>query len=163
MSKILSLSNTIHIAKDIGRLVNFQNKQYASGEYITIINEPLEGEVIVMGNIMPGNIMEFLSMLDAARRAGANRITLIIPYFSYARQDKMEKPYSSVGFEILARMINKYWVDRLITVDIHNPEMLRLFDCEVVNIGPDVILREAHRADRQGVWRGCSYPRCWLI
>lgn len=142
MNKILSLSNTTHIAKDLGKLVNYQNKQYASGEYITIINEALEGKVIVMGNIFGSNIIEFLSMIDAAKRAGAKHITLIIPYFGYARQDKMEAPYSSVGFEIMARMINAFRVDKLIVVDIHSHEMLGLFDCEIVNVGLDVILNE---------------------
>lgn len=141
--RVLSLQNTMHIAKNIGRLVDFQNKQYASSEYITIINEALEGEVIVMGNIEACNIMEFLSMVDAAYRAGAEKISLVIPYFSYARQDKIQKPYSSVGFEIIAKMINVLKVNRIITIDIHSPNMLGLFDCEVINIVPPVILSKS--------------------
>lgn len=119
-------------------MAKFQNKKYASGEYYCLIQETIEAAVII-GNMSHSNQMEFFSVIDAAIRAGAKDITLIIPYFAYARQDKMEAPYSSVGFEVLAKVINVFKIDRLVTIDLHSPQSLSLFDCEVVNVGLDLI------------------------
>lgn len=141
--KILSLDNTIHIAKDLGDLANYQNKKYESGEYITFLDENLINKsAIITGNISPDNIMEFISMIDAAKRARAIEIILVVPYFSYSRQDKMEAPCSSIGFEIMAKIINSFQPDKLITIDIHNPGLLDLFDFEVQNINmyPNIIM-----------------------
>lgn len=140
--KILTLSNVFHIAKDLGPLLKFYNKRFPSGEYITIIYEQIqpEDQILILGNISGSNIMEFISIIDAAIRAGAKDITLIIPYFAYSRQDKMDEPYSSIGFELIAKMLNIFDIRRLVTIDFHSPQLLVLFNFEVSNIHPKDIL-----------------------
>jgi ribose-phosphate pyrophosphokinase len=85
--------------------------------------------------------MEVLSIIDACKHAGASNITLIAPYIAYGRQNKMELPYSSIGFEILANIINNSNIDRLITVDIHEYSLLSLFNFEVTHITSSDIIK----------------------
>ena len=108
---------------------------FSQGEYLCKLNGPLNGNAIIVGSIKNNDdLMEILSIIDAAKRAGAVHITLIAPYIAYSRQNLMQQPFSSVGIEIIAKMIKASGVDKLVTVDIHSLDSLKFFGMEVVHI-----------------------------
>ncbi|HAB53617.1 MAG TPA: ribose-phosphate diphosphokinase, partial [Ignavibacteriales bacterium] len=65
------------------------------------------------------NLLELLIMVDAAKRASANRITAVIPYFGYSRQDRKDQPRVSITAKLLANLITGAGADRVITMDLH--------------------------------------------
>ena len=74
------------------------------------------------------NLMEMLIMIDAARRASAARITAVLPYFGYARQDRKDKPRVPISAKLVANMITTAGADRLITMDLHSQQIQGFFD-----------------------------------
>lgn len=144
MIKLFSLPNTWHIAKALGEVMPYRVKEYASGGFCIIVEKeisPLD-EVLIIGNLDLPNLMEFISLLDAVIRAGAKKVALIVPYLGCARQDKMEMPYSSVGFEIVIRILNLFDSYRLITFDVHNPKILQAFSGRIINLSTSFIFKE---------------------
>jgi ribose-phosphate pyrophosphokinase len=75
--------------------------------------------------------MELLIMLDAARRASARRVTAVIPYFGYARQDRKDQPRVSITAKLIANLLTKAGADRVITMDLHAPQIQGFFDIPV--------------------------------
>ncbi|MEW5937409.1 MAG: ribose-phosphate diphosphokinase [Candidatus Thermoplasmatota archaeon] len=115
-------------------LARTEIKRFPDGECYVRILDPLKGEVaLVVQNSYPDhNIIELFLLQDAARRAGAGRIITLIPYFGYARQDKLFLPGQAVSALALARHIEMD-ADAIITVDIHNPETMAAFSKPAVN------------------------------
>lgn len=109
--------------------------KFLSGEYICKIDKVLTANAIVVGSIKTNDdLMEILSIIDAAKRAGASDITLVAPYIAYGRQDVMQAPFSSVGIEIIAKILNSTEITNLITVDIHSVDSLKFFNMNVHHI-----------------------------
>lgn len=74
------------------------------------------------------NLMELLIMLDAAKRASARQVTAVIPYFGYARQDRKDQPRVSISAKMVANLITKAGADRVLTMDLHSPQIQGFFD-----------------------------------
>jgi ribose-phosphate pyrophosphokinase len=74
------------------------------------------------------NLLELLIMLDAARRASAKRITAVIPYFGYARQDRKDQPRVAISAKLVANLITTAGADRILTMDLHAPQIQGFFD-----------------------------------
>jgi ribose-phosphate pyrophosphokinase len=97
-------------------------------------DENIRGEdlfIIQSTNPPAENLLELLMLIDAARRASAKRITAVIPYFGYARQDRKDQPRVAITSKLIANLIAKAGADRVISMDLHAPQLQGFFDIPV--------------------------------
>ena len=111
---------------------------FADGEISVSINETVRGSdvFLVQSTCKPvnNNLMELLIMIDACRRASAGRITAVIPYFGYARQDRKAKSRDPISSKLVANMIEAAGADRVLTMDLHASQIQGFFDIPVDNL-----------------------------
>ena len=111
---------------------------FADGEVSLTINESVRGSdvFLVQSTCKPvnNNLMELLIMIDACRRASAGRITAVIPYFGYARQDRKAKARDPISAKLVANMITAAGADRVLTMDLHASQIQGFFDIPVDNL-----------------------------
>ncbi len=108
---------------DVGR--------FEDGEVSVKFNENIRGSdvFIVQSTGAPAdNLMELLVMLDAAKRASARRVTAVVPYFGYARQDRKDQPRAPISAKLVANLITVAGADRALTVDLHSAQIQGFFD-----------------------------------
>ena len=107
-------------------------KTFADGEVSVSLNETCRGAdvFLVQSTCKPvnDNLMELLVMTDACRRASAGRITAVIPYFGYARQDRKAKSRAPISAKLVANMITASGADRVLTMDLHASQIQGFFD-----------------------------------
>ncbi|MCR5577203.1 MAG: ribose-phosphate pyrophosphokinase [Oscillospiraceae bacterium] len=112
--------------------------QFADGECSISVYEPVRGKdvFIVQPTCKPvnDNLMELLIMIDAMRRASAGRITAVIPYFGYARQDRKAKSRDPISAKLVANLITAAGADRVLTMDLHAAQIQGFFDIPVDNL-----------------------------
>ena len=117
---------------------------FPNGETFVKINENIRGRdiYIVQPSAPPTNqnLMELLIMIDAARRASARRITAVMPFYGYARQDRKDQPRVPITAKLVANMIASAGVDRLLTVDLHADQIQGFFDIPVDNVYASPVL-----------------------
>lgn len=112
--------------------VNIQ--RFSDGEILPTFLESIRGDFVflVQSTQAPSeNLMELLLMIDAAKRASAYKIIAVIPYYGYARQDRKDKPRVAIGSKLVANMLEAAGADRLITMDLHAPQIQGYFDIPV--------------------------------
>ncbi|MCL1829272.1 MAG: ribose-phosphate pyrophosphokinase [Oscillospiraceae bacterium] len=113
-------------------------KAFSDGETSVSIYEPVRGAdvFIVQSTCNPvnDNLMELLIMIDAMKRASAGRITAVIPYFGYARQDRKAKSRDPISAKLVANLIAKAGADRVLTMDLHASQIQGFFDIPVDNL-----------------------------
>ncbi|MBA4313572.1 MAG: ribose-phosphate diphosphokinase [Chlorobiaceae bacterium] len=112
--------------------VEIQN--FSDGEIWVKYNENIRGTnvfIIQSTNPPAENLIELLVLIDAAKRASARRITAVIPYFGYARQDRKDQPRVSITAKLIANLVTKAGADRVITMDLHAPQIQGFFDIPV--------------------------------
>jgi ribose-phosphate pyrophosphokinase len=123
------------IAKNIGiDLCKVNLGRFADGEISVRIDENVRGnDVFIFQPTNPPaeNVMELLLLIDAARRASAARITCVMPYYGYARQDRKDQPRVPIGAKLMANMIQAAGVDRVLGVDFHQHQLQGFFDVPV--------------------------------
>jgi ribose-phosphate pyrophosphokinase len=90
--------------------------------------------------------MELLIILDAVKRASAGRITAVIPYFGYSRQDRKEQPRVPITAKLCADLIETAGADRVLTMDLHSPQIQAFFNIPVDNLYSSMVLLEYYRA-----------------
>jgi ribose-phosphate pyrophosphokinase len=126
-------------------------RNFSDGEIWVKYEENVRGVdlFIVQSTTAPSdNIMELLMLIDAARRASATRITVVIPYFGYARQDRKDQPRVSLTAKLVANLIEKAGADRVITVDLHSSQIQGFFDIPVDHLyASPILLREITHLD----------------
>jgi len=126
------------IAKNLNlTLLEVQATRFSDGEIHIKIMENIRGTdvFIVQPTMPPGeNILELLLMLDAVRRASARRVTAVIPYFGYARQDRKDQPRVPIGAKLMANLIATAGADRVLTIDLHAPQIQGFFDIPLDHI-----------------------------
>ncbi|RPI15242.1 MAG: ribose-phosphate pyrophosphokinase [Ignavibacteriae bacterium] len=111
-----------------------KNLNFSDGEIWMRYNDNIRGKdvyIIQSTNPPSDNLMELLIMIDAAVRASAKRITAVIPYFGYARQDRKDQPRVSITAKLVANLITTAGADRVITMDLHTPQLQGYFDIPV--------------------------------
>ena len=112
--------------------------KFADGEVSVSINESVRGSdvFIVQSTCKPvnDNLMELLVMIDACRRASAGRITAVMPYFGYARQDRKAKSRDPISAKLVANMLTASGADRVLTMDLHASQIQGFFDIPVDNL-----------------------------
>ena len=91
------------------------------------VNERIMASIFIIRNLLK-RIMELLITVEAARRASARRITVVLPYFMYSRSDKKDQPRIPVTAKLMAKLLEAAGVDRVITCDLHNPAIQAYFD-----------------------------------
>lgn len=136
------ISGTAHrelaerIAQSVGiQLTNVTVNTFPDGESFVKINENIRGkDVFLIQPTCPPtnhNIMELCVMVDAARRASAGRITAVVPFFGYARQDRKDQPRVPITAKLVANLLTAAGVDRVLTMDLHAAQIQGFFDIPV--------------------------------
>lgn len=125
-----------NIAKEIGiKLGNALVDKFPEGEIRVKINDNVRGkDVFVIQSTCPpvnDNLMELLIMIDALRRASAKRITAVIPFFGYARQDRKDQPRVPITAKLVANLLTQAGADRILTMDLHAGQIQGFFDIPV--------------------------------
>ncbi len=119
-------------------LGNAECKGFADGECSVSVYEPVRGKdvFLIQSTCKPvnDNLMELLILTDAMRRASAGRITAVIPYFGYARQDRKAKSRDPISAKLVANLITKAGADRVLTMDLHASQIQGFFDIPVDNL-----------------------------
>src|SRR5574342_687345 len=109
--------------------------RFSDGEVYVQINENVRGQdVFVVQPTCPpvnDNLMELLVMIDAFRRSSARRITAVLPYFGYARQDRKDKPRVPISAKLVANILSTAGANRVLTMDLHVPQIQGFFDIPV--------------------------------
>ena len=123
------------ICRDLGCELGKMNIQYfADGEFEVSFEESIRGcEVYLVQSTFPNtdNLMELLLMIDAAKRASADSIIAVMPYFGWARQDRKDKPRVSIAAKLVADLLSVAGIDRLITMDLHADQIQGFFNVPV--------------------------------
>ncbi|CAN5718976.1 ribose-phosphate pyrophosphokinase [soil metagenome] len=127
------------LAEEIGRhmglpLGDTTVKRFADGEIFVRINQNARGrDVLIIQPTPPpaDNIMELLLLVDAAKRASAARVSAIIPYFGYARQDRKDQPRVALGAKLVANLIEAAGTDKVLGIDFHTHQIQGFFDVPV--------------------------------
>lgn len=132
---IVGGSSSRDLAKELATILDCTYIQAAStrfpdGECYTRIDaEELSDDVVIVQNTYPdGNLIEMFLLQDAVRRLGAKSVTMVIPYFGYARQDRVFKPGEPESAKVMAQHLDM-GCDRVITIDIHKESVLDYFSC----------------------------------
>lgn len=120
--------------------VNIQ--RFSDGEIQPVFTESIRGDMVflIQSTYSPSdNLMELLLMIDAARRASAAKIVAVLPYYGYARQDRKDKPRVAIGSKLVANMLTAAGADRVITMDLHAPQIQGFFDIPVDHLDSSAV------------------------
>ena len=141
--KILACNSNKELAEAISsyigvKLADATIREFADGEIFVKINENIRGEdvYIIQSTSPPVNdhLMELLITIDAARRASARRITAVIPYFGYGRQDRKDEGRTSISAKLVANLITSSGANRVVTTDLHAGQIQGFFDIPLDNL-----------------------------
>lgn len=139
-SKVLAEKIAQHYGQELG---NVKFLEFSDGEYQPCFEQSIRGaRVFLIGStFMPdSNLMEMLLMCDAAKRASAKSITVVIPYFGYARQDRKDKPRVPIGAKLVANLLSAAGATRVMTMDLHADQIQGFFEIPVDHIYASTIL-----------------------
>ncbi|MGH7595107.1 MAG: ribose-phosphate diphosphokinase [bacterium] len=123
-------------------------REFSDGETWVKYSENIRGQdvfIIQPTNAPARNLLELLIMLDAARRASARRITAVIPYFGYARQDRKDQPRVSITAKLVANLLTTAGADRILTMDLHAPQIQGFFDVPLDHLYSSAIFADYFR------------------
>ncbi|WP_027351254.1 ribose-phosphate pyrophosphokinase [Halotalea alkalilenta] len=164
MSKLMVFAGNAHpeLARRVAecldnRLGHATVGQFSDGEIAVEINENVRGKdvFILQSTCVPtnDNLMELILMVDALRRASATRITAVVPYFGYARQDRrVRSARVPISAKVVADMMVKAGVDRVMTMDLHADQIQGFFDVPVDNVyGSPILLDDIERQNYEDV------------
>jgi ribose-phosphate pyrophosphokinase len=149
--KILSGNSNRFLAEKISenlntKLLEANITRFADNEVYVEIKENVRGEdiFIIQSTSCPANdnIMELLIIIDALKRASAKRITAVIPYYGYARQDRKSLPRTPISAKLVANIITKSGADKVLTMDLHATQIQGFFDIPVDNLFASPIFSE---------------------
>ncbi len=141
--KLISGNANLPLARAIGSylelpLTDVAVRRFADDEIFVEIHENVRGEdmFVIQSTSHPvnDNLMELLICIDALRRASAKRITAVLPYFGYARQDRKPGPRTPISAKLVANMITAAGADRVLTVDLHAGQIQGFFDIPTDNL-----------------------------
>ena len=158
--KILACNSNIPLSEAIAGYLNMSLtsaiiRRFSDMEVFVEINENVRGEdvFVIQSTCYPTNdhLMELLVTLDALRRGSARRITAVIPYFGYARQDRKSGPRTPISAKLVANLITTAGADRVVTLDLHSGQIQGFFDIPLDNLYAAPVLTNdirAHAGDR---------------
>ncbi|MBR9835014.1 MAG: ribose-phosphate pyrophosphokinase [Alphaproteobacteria bacterium] len=135
-------------------LTDAEVKTFADNEIFVRINENVRGEdvFVIQSTCKPANdnLMELLICIDALRRASANRITAVIPYFGYARQDRKTDGRTPISAKLVANLVSKSGADRVLTMDLHAGQIQGFFDIPTDNMVAQPVMVDDVKARYNG-------------
>jgi ribose-phosphate pyrophosphokinase len=137
--RVLTGTSNRQLAEEIAGSLDIElckctTSRFADGEVFVRIDENVRGaDVFIVQPTNPpaDNVMELLLLIDAARRASAARVTVVVPYFGYARQDRKDQPRVAIGAKLMANMIEAAGANRLLGLDFHAHQLQGMFDLPV--------------------------------
>ncbi len=141
--KLISGNSNLKLAKSIAAILNLELidaevKYFADHEIFVELRESVRGEdvYILQSTSYPANdhLMELMIIIDALKRSSARRITAVIPYYGYARQDRMIAGRTAISAKVVANMISKVGADRVMTLDLHAVQVQGFFDIPLDNV-----------------------------
>lgn len=141
--KIFSGNANVNLAKNICKYLKLplggsETSVFSDGEILVKITENVRGaEAFIIQSLcnpVNNNLMELLIMVDALRRSSASKITAVIPYFAYARQDRKTEPRVPITAKLIANLMTEAGIDRLLTMDLHATQIQGFFDIPVDNL-----------------------------
>ena len=146
--KIFSGNSNLILAKKIAQFLDVslglvELDTFSDGELRVAFQENIRGEdvfLIQSTNPPSENLMELLLMLDAAKRASAKTVTAVIPYFGYSRQDRKDKPRVPISARMILDLIAAVGVDRMITMDLHSPQIQGFTNVPFDNLYSRIVL-----------------------
>ena len=130
-SMYLSSNIAVSYGQDLGKMTV---SRFSDGEFQPSFEETVRGaDVFIIQSTFPptDNLFEMLLMIDAAKRASANQIIAVMPYFGFARQDRKDKPRVAIGAKLVANLLSSAGVTRIITMDLHADQIQGFFDVPV--------------------------------
>ncbi|MCS7004273.1 MAG: ribose-phosphate pyrophosphokinase [Cytophagales bacterium] len=145
--RIFSGSCTRYLAEKIAfsygtKLGEVVLQKFSDGELAPYFNESIRGmDVFIIQSTYPPaeNILELLLMIDGAKRASANTVNVMMPYFGYARQDRKDKPRVSIGAKLMANMLTAAGASRVVTCELHAGQIQGFFDIPVDHLQSSAI------------------------
>jgi ribose-phosphate pyrophosphokinase len=145
--KLISGRATRYLAEKISEsygepLTDVEVLQFSDGEFEPIIQESVRGSFVfcMQSTFAPSdNLMEMLMLLDASKRASAGYIIAVIPYFGLARQDRKDKPRVAIGAKLAANLLTAAGAQRVMTMDLHAPQIQGFFDIPVDHLDASAI------------------------
>ncbi len=155
--KLFSGTANPEVAKDIANFLDrplskINVNRFSDGEISVQIGESVRGTdcFIIQPTCAPANdnLMELLVITDAMKRASAKSITAIVPYFGYARQDRKAAPRVPISAKLVANMMQKAGIDRVVTIDLHAGQIQGFFDIPVDNLYGSVLFFDYLKAKR---------------
>ena len=141
--KLMAGNSNLPLARDIAAYLNLELtdasvRRFADEEVFVEIHENVRGEdvFVIQSTSFPANdnLMELLIGIDALRRASAKRITAVVPYFGYARQDRKPGPRTPISAKLVANLITTAGADRVLAVDLHAGQIQGFFDIPTDNL-----------------------------
>jgi len=131
------------IAEKFGEPLGKVNIQrFSDGEIYVEFQESIRGQFVflVQSTFAPAdNLMELLLMIDAAKRASAYKVIAVMPYYGFARQDRKDRPRVAIGSKLVANMLTAAGADRVVTMDLHAPQIQGYFDIPVDHLDSSAI------------------------
>lgn len=130
-SKALAEKIAENYGQELGK-INFQ--EFSDGEFEPILDQSVRGgRVFLIASTFPpaDNLLELLLMMDAAKRASAKSITVVIPYYGLARQDRKDKPRAPIGAKLVANLLTAAGATRIMTMDLHADQIQGFFEIPV--------------------------------
>jgi ribose-phosphate pyrophosphokinase len=145
--KLFSGRSTSYLADKIANAYGeplgvVQYQQFSDGEMSPFITDSVRGHdvFLIQSTFAPAdNFMELLLMIDAAKRASALNINVVIPYFGYARQDRKDKPRVAIAAKLIANLLSAAGADRIMTCDLHADQIQGFFDIPVDHLDGNYI------------------------
>ncbi|MAU27830.1 MAG: phosphoribosylpyrophosphate synthetase [Pelagibacterales bacterium] len=140
---IISGNSNPILAREISKelkveIIDVSVTRFSDQEVFVEINENIRGKniFVIQSTSMPANdnVMELLITIDALKRASANTVTAVIPYFGYARQDRKVGPRTPISAKLIADILTTAGIDRLLTIDLHAGQIQGFFDIPVDNL-----------------------------
>ncbi len=151
--KLLCGTGNRPLAEEISRQLGLELtratcNRFADGEIFVRLDENIRGaDVFIVQPTNPPaeNVMELLLLIDAARRASAARITVVMPYYGYSRQDRKDQPRVAIGAKLVANMIQGAGADRVLGIDFHQHQLQGFFDIPVDHLYARPVLVNHYR------------------
>lgn len=151
--KVASGRSNIPLAQKVAghlgiELSETTTRNFSDGELWVKFEDNVRGVdlFIIQSTFAPtDNVFELLMLIDAAKRASAKRVTAVIPYFGYARQDRKDQPRVSVTAKLFANLITRAGADRIITIDLHSSQIQGFFDIPLDHLYASPVLIRAVR------------------
>lgn len=159
-TKLFSCKDSGNLGKNIAEKLGIEqnesiSKKFKNGETYVKLNEDVDGKSVIIINSgndpVNDNLMEFKQLIDASKRNGAEKITAVVPYLPYSRQDRLSEDGESLAAKMVAEDIERTGANKVITVDLHSSQIQGFFDIPVKNISAIPIFADYFKSKHNNI------------